>query len=146
MKKVLIIDDSRTTRQQVAAALEGEEFELLCLAIITRSCPPSQPTRFSSWRRTLLAHSLRGFHSTVATERGATGRAVADALGHTSFERITARHYLAPGTRERAEAKRVQRVLAGAESGELPSKFSSPQGSDEEPQQPRSHKNSRDYN
>lgn len=98
----------------------------------------------------VVPHSLRGFHSTVATERGATGRAVADALGHTSFERITARHYLAPGTRQRAEAKRVQRVLvpssARTESGELPSKFSSPQGPETESQQPPSQKNSRDYN
>jgi len=67
----------------------------------------------------------------VATERGATGRAVADALGHTSFERITARHYLAPGTRERADAKRVQKLLGPAVHREVPSKNHFPVGSDQ---------------
>jgi len=80
----------------------------------------------------VVPHSLRGLHSTIATERGSTGRAVADALGHTSFERITEPHYLAPGTAERANARRVQKVLepvvsrAGALGGEVASKFTSP--------------------
>lgn len=82
----------------------------------------------------VVPHSLRGLHSTIATDRGSTGRAVADALGHTSFERITKPHYLAPGTAERANARRVQKVLepavakAAALGGEVASKFTSPPG------------------
>jgi hypothetical protein len=55
-----------------------------------------------------------------------------DALGHTSFERITEPHYLAPGTMDRANARRVQKVLepvvslAAALGGEVASRFTSP--------------------
>ncbi len=59
----------------------------------------------------VVPHSMRGLHSTIAVERGATGKLVADAIGHTSFERITIPHYLAPGTAERARARRVKKVL-----------------------------------
>lgn len=82
----------------------------------------------------VVPHSLRGPHSTIATERGSTGRAVADALGHTSFARITEPHYLAPGTADRANARRVQKVLEPAIShaaglgGEVASNFTSPPG------------------
>jgi integrase len=74
----------------------------------------------------VVPHSMRGLHSTIAVERGATGRVVATAIGHTSFERITVPHYLAPGTVERARAKRVQNVLGPAASGEVPAKTTSP--------------------
>lgn len=74
----------------------------------------------------VVPHSMRGLHSTIAVERGATGRVVATAIGHTSFERITVPHYLAPGTVDRARAKRVQKVLGPAASGEVLSKFTSP--------------------
>jgi integrase len=87
----------------------------------------------------VVPHSLRGLHSTIATERGSTGRAVADALGHTSFERITEPHYLAPGTADRANAWRVQKVLEPAISraaglgGEVASNFTSAPGENASP-------------
>jgi hypothetical protein len=93
----------------------------------------------------VVPHSMRGLHSTIAVERGATGKLVASAIGHTSFERITVPHYLAPGTAERAQARKVQKVLGSEVSGEVPSKIASPLGetpqTDQEPQKekPRDH-------
>ena len=57
-------------------------------------------------------HSLRGLHSTLALEAGATSTAVAAALGHSSFA-ITAKHYAAPGAVESANASRVSASLLG---------------------------------
>lgn len=57
-------------------------------------------------------HSLRGLHSTLALEAGATSSAVAAALGHGSFQ-ITAKHYAAPGTVDRLRTKVVEQALSG---------------------------------
>ena len=57
-------------------------------------------------------HSLRGLHSTLALEAGATSSAVAAALGHGSFQ-ITAKHYAAPGTVESMRSKAVEQTLSG---------------------------------
>lgn len=62
----------------------------------------------------ITSHSLRGLHSTLATETGATGHAVAAALGHTSYA-TTKAHYVKPGTVERAARRRVL-ALVGDES------------------------------
>ena len=51
----------------------------------------------------MSTHSLRGLHSTLALEAGATSGAVAAALGRGSFQ-ITAKHYAAPGN-DRAPAQ-----------------------------------------
>lgn len=48
-------------------------------------------------------HGLRGTHATLAAGRGATSALLMAALGHTSIE-MTKRHYLAPGTMDRAQA------------------------------------------
>lgn len=55
-------------------------------------------------------HSLRGLHSTLALEAGATSSAVAAALGHGSFQ-ITAKHYAAPGTVDRMRSRAVAQTL-----------------------------------
>jgi len=55
-------------------------------------------------------HGLRGTHSTLAQEHGATSHVVAAALGHTSHV-VTERHYTALGTAEQAQARRAQRLL-----------------------------------
>ncbi len=60
-------------------------------------------------------HSLRGLHSTLALEAGATSSAVAAALGHGSFQ-ITAKHYAAPGTVERVRSKAVEQALRNTDS------------------------------
>lgn len=61
----------------------------------------------------ISTHSLRGLHSTLALEAGATSSAVAAALGHGSFQ-ITAKHYAAPGTMERMRSRVVEETLGGA--------------------------------
>ena len=58
----------------------------------------------------ISTHSLRGLHSTLALEAGATSSAVAAALGHGSFQ-ITAKHYAAPGTVERVRSRLVEEAL-----------------------------------
>ncbi|HNN92009.1 MAG TPA: site-specific integrase [Pseudomonadota bacterium] len=62
-------------------------------------------------------HSLRGLHSTLALEAGATSSAVAAALGHGSFQ-ITAKHYAAPGTVERVRSRAVAETLGQGASAE----------------------------
>jgi integrase len=57
-------------------------------------------------------HALRGTHSTLARQGGASGAVVAAQLGHAS-EKITDQHYLAPGVKRRAEAKRFKLVAGG---------------------------------
>ncbi len=58
-------------------------------------------------------HGLRGTHATLATQAGATAELVMTALGHTSTT-MAQRHYLAPGTRERASGARAAERLLGA--------------------------------
>ena len=53
-------------------------------------------------------------------------------------------HYLAPGTAERARARRVQKVLGPAASGEVPSKFHFPTAREQTEPTNTDHKNSRD--
>jgi len=61
-------------------------------------------------------HGLRGTHSTLAREEGATGHVVSRALGHAS-EQVTEQHYLAPGTVERVKAKKMFEVIQGGKNG-----------------------------
>jgi integrase len=56
-------------------------------------------------------HSLRGLHSTLAMQRGASSRFVADALGHSS-DAITKRHYIDGTAMHNASIKRVATALA----------------------------------
>ncbi len=57
-------------------------------------------------------HSLRGMHATLALEGGATGDAVAKALGHGSFE-MTKTHYVSASSVSNNESGRVAAALAG---------------------------------
>jgi integrase len=59
----------------------------------------------------VTTHSLRGLHATLAIKHGSTGHVVASALGHTSFDGMTKRHYVQPGTTEDATSQRVQSML-----------------------------------
>jgi len=61
----------------------------------------------------VCAHSLRGVASTAAVEAGVAVEAVASLLGHESPS-MTRRSYIAPGTLERSQHDRTQRVLAGS--------------------------------
>jgi integrase len=62
---------------------------------------------------TVCAHSMRGLHSTLATAAGVTGHTVAAALGHTSFEGVTARFYADPSTVAAATQARAVDELLG---------------------------------
>ena len=73
---------------------------------IQRLCKEAGVPRIST-------HSLRGLHSTLALEAGATSSAVAAALGHGSFQ-ITAKHYAAPGTVDRVRSRVVEETLGSA--------------------------------
>ena len=55
-------------------------------------------------------HSLRGMHATLALEGGATGDAVAKALGHGSFE-MTKTHYASASSVANNESGRVAAAL-----------------------------------
>lgn len=55
-------------------------------------------------------HSLRGLHSSLALESGATTHAVAAQLGHSSFS-TTAKHYADPNTVENARIRKVAQAL-----------------------------------
>ena len=55
-------------------------------------------------------HSLRGLHATLAIQAGATGAAVAQALGHGSFQ-VTARHYATPESIASSRAAQVADAL-----------------------------------
>jgi integrase len=59
----------------------------------------------------VCTHSLRGLHSTLAVEHGATAHTVVKALGHTSFN-TTRKHYVQPGTVERVGRGKVAGILA----------------------------------
>jgi integrase len=61
----------------------------------------------------ITPHSLRGLHATLAIKHGSTGHVVASALGHTSFDGVTKRHYVKKGTTEEAASQHVQSVLDG---------------------------------
>lgn len=57
-------------------------------------------------------HSLRGLHSTLAIEAGATPHLVAAALGHADRGGTARRHYIAAGAIERQSTRRVAAALA----------------------------------
>lgn len=59
----------------------------------------------------ITAHGLRGLHATLRVEYGDVQRA----LGHRIGSDVTRKHYLAPGTLERATARRVQELLTDDE-------------------------------
>jgi len=65
----------------------------------------------------VTAHSMRGLHATLAIERGATGRVVADSLGH-SDERTTLQSYAKPRAVKRAMHARSLELLTPAKRAE----------------------------
>lgn len=55
-------------------------------------------------------HSLRGLHSSLAIEAGATSHDVARALGHSSFE-ITKKHYASPESIDSDRLRKIRQAL-----------------------------------
>lgn len=60
--------------------------------------------------REYCAHSLRGLHSSLALQAGASSHDVARALGHSRFS-TTQRHYVAPGVVESTRIRQVANNL-----------------------------------
>src|SRR5205814_4834774 len=63
-------------------------------------------------------HSLRGLHSSLAVEGGATSAIVAAALGHGS-DAITLKHYIAPSAVAAARSSRVSAALLEPDTDKL---------------------------
>lgn len=60
------------------------------------------------------AHSMRGLHSSLAVEAGATSHLVIKAMGHDSYV-TSERHYIDPNSAVRARMKASLKVLQGGE-------------------------------
>ena len=61
-------------------------------------------------------HSLRGLHSSLAVQAGASSSYVARALGHGSDE-VTKRHYISESAMDSARSARVSDALVGDQDG-----------------------------
>lgn len=82
-----------------------------------RDWPRKQVQRICELARVpcVCAHSMRGLHGTLAIEAGTTAHVVAASLGHES-PTVTLRSYVAPGTEQRANARRVSSLLKSGPS------------------------------
>jgi integrase len=60
----------------------------------------------------LVFHSLRGMAASLATKNGAAFQAIAEGLGHTSYE-MTAQHYATQDSQGVAHTKAAMTVLQG---------------------------------
>jgi integrase len=78
-----------------------------------RDWPRKQVQRICKLARvpTVCAHSMRGLHSTLAIQAGASSHLVAASLGHETPD-ITRRSYVRPGTLEAQHATQAQARLA----------------------------------
>jgi integrase len=63
----------------------------------------------------VTAHGMRGLHSTLALEHGASSHVVASSLGHESFS-TTLQSYAKPEAVAGAKQRRVMTVLEGGEA------------------------------
>jgi len=67
----------------------------------------------------VTAHGMRGLHSTLALEHGASAHVVASSLGHESFS-TTVAHYAKPEAIAGARQRRVLTVLEGGRFASSP--------------------------
>ena len=86
---------------------------------VTHAAKPVHRVSFWSYLRRLCKeasilqvcpHSLRGLHTTLAIEAGATSESVARSLGHGSFS-MTAKHYASADTVLSSRQQRVSQPL-----------------------------------
>ena len=64
-------------------------------------------------------HSLRGLWATAGVRSGALSHTVAAALGHGSFK-ITAQHYVQPGTLDGARTEQLMQMLSRKKAEPVP--------------------------
>ena len=67
----------------------------------------------------VTAHGMRGLHSTLALEHGASAHVVASSLGHESFS-TTVESYAKPEAMAGARQRRVMTVLEGGRLASSP--------------------------
>lgn len=98
-------DEQLITRKPLRTGKKADRYWLM--RETRRLCTDAKTPR-------VCVHSLRGLHATLATEAGATSRAVAGALGH-STPAVTQAHYIDGTAKRRANSKRVVNALAPAQ-------------------------------
>jgi integrase len=95
-------------------ARQGEEGALAILVQLYLGLRPSEVLGLTvgAVDGRVCPHSLRGLHSSLALEAGATSNDVARSLGHSSFA-VTAKHYAKADSIEVGKARRVAGSLHG---------------------------------
>ena len=105
---------------QRAAGLQPEDY---LFGISSNGRPSCRQTLYKAVRRVCLAaggpvvcpHSLRGLWATAGVRSGALSHTVAAALGHGSFK-VTAKHYVQPGTLDGARTGQLMQMLSSAKA------------------------------
>lgn len=80
-------------------------------ALVRRVREAAKAAKVSNWSG-LVFHSLRGMAASLATKNGAAFAAIAEGLGHTSYE-MTAAHYASQDSQGEAHTKAAMTVLQG---------------------------------
>lgn len=112
--------DSPIVRRLLARHVAGLGPDAFVFAPVSRTKPHATDYLYKRLRvfcriaevPIVCPHSLRGLHSSLAVQVGATSAHVAMALGHSS-EEITRKHYLAPGALEASRTARLSDALIG---------------------------------
>jgi integrase len=117
-KRTLVVPDE--LRPYLKELAEGKEPHDLLLGYHDRAWPRAWVQRICDEAGVpmVTAHGQRGLHGTLSIEAGITPRAVADALGHESFQQTTARNYVQPEAMGQANQKRALTVLQGGKARE----------------------------
>ncbi|MBE7450541.1 MAG: tyrosine-type recombinase/integrase [Kofleriaceae bacterium] len=114
-RTLVVPDELRPYLQELA---EGKKPQDLLLGYHDRAWPRTWVQRIceEAGVPVVTAHGNRGLHGTLSIEAGVTPRAVADALGHESFQQTTARSYVQPEAMGQAKQKRALTVLNGGKA------------------------------
>jgi len=114
-RTLVVPDELRPYLQELA---EGKKPQDLLLGYHDRAWPRAWVQRIceEAGVPVVTAHGNRGLHGTLSIEAGVTPRAVADALGHESFQQTTARSYVQPEAMGQAKQKRALTVLNGGKA------------------------------
>ena len=111
----------------------GQQPEDYLFGVSAKGRPRSRQALHSAVRRVCLAagvpvvcpHSLRGLWATAGVRSGALSHTVAAALGHGSFK-ITAQHYVQPGTLDGARTEQLMQMLSRKKAEPVPDSANKP--------------------
>ncbi|MBL9040612.1 MAG: tyrosine-type recombinase/integrase [Myxococcales bacterium] len=111
--------DAPIVRELLRRRAEGMKpdallFSLNCSTVLSATCLHKALTKYCQQADLPIVcpHSLRGLHSSLAVQAGASSSYVARALGHGSDE-VTKRHYISESAMDSARSARVSEALAG---------------------------------